>query len=394
MSDTVQLFLSGQVLPGFAPGEVATALARLLKVSETQAQAMLAGQETLIKRSLPRAQLAQYEQTLAKIGAETRVQTLEMEPLASSSADLPSAAQLDEAAMPMPPASSAAKPEVSCPACQTLQPTRTLCLKCGADMPRMRAAQAATAAEATSAPNTITGSAEPQWQPQWYVDSEIAATPAAFDWYYVGRLNRLRYMAYALLVLLPISLMMILLVFSASLGAAAWVLGLLAIATTAWFMLRIVVLRLHDLGLSGHWLWILVLVGLLMGLALPTMKTLASVLMSVVSVLICIWPGQREPNDYGPPNGPNHGWIIAGAVLYALLSLATLLADQPEEAEASSKAPGRLQAPLQIETSPDPVKQEALVRAAIDKAAKEQGVELDEVAREAAVQAYLRELQP
>lgn len=361
MSDTVQLFLSGQVLPGFAPGEVAIALARLLKISETQAQAMLAGQETLIKRSLPLAQLAQYQQTLARLGAGTRVQ----------GPDAPTQPAIE-------------------PAPAELKPTSMLD---SAD-----AAQFSVPAEARMVSESATPAKVPQpEQRHWYTDSEPAHNPAPFGWDYTGRLNRLRYMAYGLLAMLPIFALVLLVSLSVSLGAvaAAWVIGLVGGAASVWLLLRVLVLRLHDLGLSGHWLWLLVLLGLLMAVPLPGMKMAVNILISLLSLLLCLWPGQARENEHGAPNGPNHGWIIAGAVLYALLSLATLLADQPEEAEASSsKAPGRLQAPLQIETSPDPVKQEALVRAAIDKAAKEQGVELDEVAREAAVQAYLRELQP
>lgn len=359
MSDTVQLFLSGQVLPGFAPGEVAAALARLLKISEAQAQAMLGGQETLIKRSLPLAQLAQYQQTLARLGVGTRVQG----PHAS-----------------MQPAVEPAPAE----------------LKLGGTLNNIDTVQLSAQTEARIEPAAPTPAPQPE-QRHWYTDTEPAHHPAAFGWDYTGRLNRLRYMAYGLLAMLPIFALVLLVSLSVSLGAAAaaWVIGLVGGAAAVWLLLRVLVLRLHDLGLSGHWLWLLVLFGLLMAVPLPGMKVAVNILLSALSLLLCLWPGQMRANEHGAPNGPNNGWIIAGAVLYALLSIATLLAEQPEETETSSvKAPGRLQAPLQIETSPDPVKQEALVRAAIDKAAKEQGVELDEVAREAAVQAYLRELQP
>lgn len=364
MSDTVQLFLSGQVLPGFAPGEVAIALARLLKISETQAQAMLAGQETLIKRSLPLAQLAQYQQTLTRLGVGTRVQGQE--------------APMQPAALAVEPAAAVVKPDSA--------------------LDSTDAAQVSAQAEARMVSESVPPAKAKQLeQRHWYTDSEPAHTPAAFGWDYTGRLNRLRYMAYGLLAMLPIFALVLLVSLSVSLGAvaAAWVIGLVGGAASVWLLLRVLVLRLHDLGLSGHWLWLLVLLGMLMAVPLPGMKMAVNILISLLSLLLCLWPGRARENEHGAPNGPNHGWIIAGAVLYALLSIATLLAEQPEEAETSSvKAPGRLQAPLQIETSPDPVKQEALVRAAIDKAAKEQGVELDEVAREAAVQAYLRELQP
>lgn len=144
LNDSVTLCLTGRTLPGHAPEAVAAGLAKLLKLDEARALALLAGQETVIKRALPREQLARYQQLLADAGAETRVR----EETAAAAPSAPAAKPASPAA-PQPSAASQPEPSVApvetvtCPACQCVQPRRTLCRDCGVDMPRMRAAQAA-----------------------------------------------------------------------------------------------------------------------------------------------------------------------------------------------------------------------------------------------------------
>ncbi|SFZ76563.1 hypothetical protein [Chitinimonas taiwanensis] len=146
LNDSVTLCLTGHTLPGHAPEAVAAGLAKLLKLDEARALALLAGQETVIKRALPREQLARYQQLLADAGAETRVReeaaVAEVSaPAAKPATPAVAATQPSTASQPDP--SVAPVETVTCPACQCVQPRRTLCRDCGVDMPRMRAAQAA-----------------------------------------------------------------------------------------------------------------------------------------------------------------------------------------------------------------------------------------------------------
>lgn len=144
LNDSVTLCLTGHTLPGQAPEAVAAGLAKLLKLDEARALALLAGQETVIKRALPREQLARYQQLLADAGAETRVREEAAAAALSTPVAQPASPTAPQPSTASQPEPSAAPVEtVSCPACQCVQPRRTLCRDCGVDMPRMRAAQAA-----------------------------------------------------------------------------------------------------------------------------------------------------------------------------------------------------------------------------------------------------------
>ncbi len=70
---------------------------------------------------------------------------------------------------------------------------------------------------------------------------------------------------------------------SGAVGAAP-----LFLVVTAVPMLAIAVRRLHDVGLSGHWMWLL---------ALASAWSPAA----VVLMAMCSWVGQKGPNGYGPP---------------------------------------------------------------------------------------------
>ncbi|QNM97323.1 DUF805 domain-containing protein [Chitinimonas koreensis] len=388
-SDTVRLSLSGHPLPGFAPGTVIPALAALLKVNETQAAAMLAGRPTVIKRELPRTQLARYLDLLAGVGAEAWVEEAVAAPVAPAPAPraafapqpvaveepvsafpsllaadtiAPAAAEVVrpnrpapvpapapapevrpepvdaahdalEAALAMlpiespPPAAAPAplslvgaepQPEldlVVCPSCQLSQPRRTLCRGCGADMPRMLKA-ARVAREQPAPMRSAYGSSQVET-----VEDETE-TPPLVSLSFQGRIGRLRYLAWSLAFYIP---MVVVLIVSAVLTSVfkglGIVLAIAAMVAGVVFLLRLLAMRLHDLGLSAKWLLLMPASGLMLVTGSPRAALVVALLCWGMSFFLAVLPGQRDGNAYGPPPGPNSGAVIFGAVLCLLLSV-------------------------------------------------------------------------
>ncbi|MGQ5523352.1 DUF805 domain-containing protein [Chitinimonas sp. PSY-7] len=391
MSDTNRLLLSGRVLPGFNPVAVTQSLARLLNISEEKAQTMLSGSETVIKRSLPQTDTARYLKVLADIGADARVESLEAV-LSTDAAETPSPSST-QSEPGQRKSSIAIEETVTCPACQLTQPKRTLCRSCGADMPRMLAA----ALEATRQTAQLKDNG-PQRLLHYDQDDITNEPPSFLGVRYNGRLNRSRYMAYSALIYGPaMGVLLISAIVWGIMGSTlATVLGIAGALALGWIALRTIALRLHDLGLSGKWLWLMPACFLMLITGSPIAAAILAAIIGITSLLLCILPGQRKDNLYGSPNGPNSGWIIAGAVLFVVLNISSAtIANQPTQPDTDNtfSETNRLEGPIEIEKSNDPAEQETLVRNAVDNAAKAQGIKLDDVAREAAVQAYLQQVQ-
>ena len=124
MPDKFNLYLTGHTLTGHEPAAVAAALARLVRLTEAQAAGLLTGRETLVKRDLDAERTAAYLSALAQAGVGARKEAI-----------TPPPARQEETA-PAP-----AVETVTCPGCGAVQPKRTLCRQCGANMPRMMAAR-------------------------------------------------------------------------------------------------------------------------------------------------------------------------------------------------------------------------------------------------------------
>lgn len=268
MSATVHLVLTGHLLPGFSTDAVAAGLSRLLRVPEHQAHGLLAGKETIIKRSLPRQEVPRYLDALTGIGAAARTEPVpapadggfpqiafdepkpapvakQMAPAAvptpapaPATAPEPKGLPLDDlldnlfgassetpggvakttpapavpapASKPVPSALelvSAPEDTITCPACQLTQPRRTLCRSCGADMPRMLAAKE-EAARMPQSPVEESGKANPYDAPRSVVRdheySDLTEIPAWWGASLHGRIGRVRCMARSMASLLPV----------------------------------------------------------------------------------------------------------------------------------------------------------------------------------------------
>ncbi|GAB3267767.1 DUF805 domain-containing protein [Chitinimonas naiadis] len=404
MSQTVQLLLDGTVLPGHDAGQAAPALAALLKITEPQAQAMLAGTETIIKKQLPEEQVARYLSLFEQIGVRALTRAL---PPAIEPAPAPQRAETPPPTVVVPPppvAAVTAKPPpqetITCPSCSFVQPKRTLCRECGADMPRVLAAQRLPKEEYGRDPSTTLRGGRVLAQLDDDGDEEA---PAFLSLHFEGRLNRLRYMAYSALVYLPVLLLVLAAVIVLGVSGSGTLTFLVAgIGGLACFCLslRVMALRLHDVGLSGKWLWLFPASGLIVITGSPIAGMVLAGFLSLATLALCLVPGTAGDNEYGSRNGPNTGWIQLGAVAFVVMGVLAAFAGDGRKnrelattttvTEAAAGKPGQLSGGIVIDESDDPAEQEALVRQAVDKAARERGIILSPEDREIAVQRYLR----
>jgi hypothetical protein len=75
----------------------------------------------------------------------------------------------------------------------------------------------------------------------------------------------------------------------------------------------------------------------------PIAALVAIAAIGIASLLLCVWPGTQEDNDYGSPAGPNTLWTIVGAVCAILLSLAGSFSDHNRFNPRQADQPDNLQ---------------------------------------------------
>lgn len=358
MSDTSSIVLTGEIMPGHDLDDVVVALARLLKTTEEKALQCLSGKETVIKRNVAEADVAKYLNALSHAGAVAR-----FKPATPVLADLPALASADmvpvlpvEKSSVAPPAravsaglslqpvadQTASPPSepvpapaakaleiletVTCPKCGHEQPKRTLCLQCGCDMPRTRAAQQQEKADERAMKSAFQAPAATLVDQE---SEEDFVTPGVFSFSMAGRLGRLRYIAYSWAVMVPIAVIGILaaiLIPRMSGGATLGFVLLAAVGIVAiWLGIRLAVLRLHDVNRTGKWILLLILLFGLGGATMaPTLIIICTAVFWLGSLALMAWPGSGGSNDYGPPCGPNTPLIVIGAVLILILQVVGL----------------------------------------------------------------------
>ena len=301
MENTVKLIFSGQLQPGRELAEVKAGLPDVMKIPLEHVERLFSGNPVVIKRGLPVSKLPAYQDLLRKAGLQVEVEhepnehVLDLEPMSESS-PLPAQA----AALPIE--------EMTCPQCGATQPKRTLCRDCGIDMPRFAAAQEVLRTQAHSAApvNIQAAYAAAAMLP----DEEV---PPIFGFSFDGRLNRMRYLIYALAAYVVMILTGLIVagsmarsMFQGDFPVFSVLLMVVVVLAMAFLGFRYSAQRLHDMGLSG-WLVLLSFVPLLGGL---------------VWLWLSVWPGNKESNEYGAPNPPNsvtHQAIVLGLVLLLVL---------------------------------------------------------------------------
>lgn len=155
-----------------------------------------------------------------------------------------------------------------------------------------------------------------------YDDSSDSAPPM-FSLSFSGRLGRLRYIVYSFMAILPLFVLMI----AAAVIGKEWLDGklvLFAMLMVVIFImqLRPLVLRLHDLNLSGKWILAPCLIPAIAAVVgRPELIILASVVWIVGYFATWLVPGSADTNDFGAPCPPNSKAITISAVVLIILSV-------------------------------------------------------------------------
>ncbi|MDQ1923664.1 DUF805 domain-containing protein [Massilia pseudoviolaceinigra] len=157
--------------------------------------------------------------------------------------------------------------------------------------------------------------------------SQAQDEPGVFGFSMRGRIGRLRALAYSLPVFLPLILLAILVPSMAQkmsrIGTAAILTG---VPLSMFFCMRLMVLRLHDVNLSGKWLLgLIAAIGLGGVLGKEYFVIVASVMFwSGAMIIYCFVPGTDGDNDYGEAPGPDSNLVKIGAGLLIFLQAASI----------------------------------------------------------------------
>lgn len=294
-----KIVFDGELMPEVALETAKDNLARLFKSDRARINSLFSGSTVAIKRALQEGEADQYLVALQRAGAKARK---EPDPEASLS--------LADAAAEDPDASGEAARMV-CPKCGHPQRKSVACAACGVIIGKYIAHQALFAQPATGASGHAAPPANSPYAPP---KAAVApASPAVGDlnvFALEGRIGRLRYLAWSLVLIGAFAGVMAVVAIAANvseiLGAAlaiGAVLGLLVVSV------QIGAQRLHDIGWSA-WLLLLNIV--------PLINSLFWILMLVV-------PGSAGANRYGPPPPRNSLAVKLLAGIFLLLSLGGLL---------------------------------------------------------------------
>ena len=414
MSETASVILTGEIMPGYSPSDVIAALAKVLKTTEEKAAKLIAGRETVIKREVPVDKVGRYIQALVQAGAKARVQheraqasgfpeIVESLAVPTAMPPLPSLSALSEISAPAPVPTAAPAPvaqrrydlapepeftpapapaprekasalsglslvdtgeqkhaptdgvkhDATCPECGKGQPFRSMCRYCGAHMDLASERRASTADNSESSIYAAPKSRD--WKESTF---EETYTPPVFGMSTSGRIGRLRYLAYlwpTMGAAMVGGIVAALLVpKSPTMGV---VLTIPVIVVAFWMMIRMAVMRLHDLNRSGKWIiGVIVLFGAAGASGSVGLILAASALFWIGSLAMTFWPGSGGGNDYGPPPGPNTTLVKVGAgliIAFQVLSVignakygayrnkvrASQSADQPDGGQQQYQAP-------------------------------------------------------
>lgn len=340
MTQQYRVVISGRTISGGPLAEIRAEVGRAFRLQGEQLDRMLSGGPMVVSRSCSLDAAKKLHGRLLALDLEARIEAVatnpsppagspakpeaRQEPAKSGGAEelfalagpnvVPVAASMaagGEALAPDPTPAAVAI-DVVCPKCGEAQPKRTLCRKCGLDMPRFLAAQEAAEREARE---ERAAEQEARRQSRGAAPGDLGERQAGvLGIGFSGRLGRLDYFAGSLF---SSTIWLLLVLLAVSTGKMAF--AGLGLFLSVIYGVRCIVLRLHDTGRTG-WLALVVLVPLL------------GALMAFALLFI---GGDQDDNEHGPVP-PEGGGRRALLVLVSLFVVAGLsyrsIGQHPEKA--------------------------------------------------------------
>lgn len=212
--------------------------------------------------------------------------------------------------------------EIVCPTCGERQSKRILCRNCATNMPMGIAAmeEAARIEREQRLAESRARRGQGAWpgdEPSGVHDAGRSEAPPLLGLGFSGRMGRLQYATAGVAI---VAACLFVGALALKLMGSPVVLGVLALVSVVLvfvYSLRVMVLRLHDVNLSGWWA-VLFLLPSFAAKASPFL----SLLTTVASLALMAWPGSRGDNNHGPrPN--SSGWKpLIAAILMLVLGLA------------------------------------------------------------------------
>lgn len=152
-----------------------------------------------------------------------------------------------------------------------------------------------------------------------------APAPALFALNPNGRIGRLRFLAYSVVMYIPMFLLI--LIATRLPENLAIMVGLVSLLGMIWLPIRLIVLRMHDFNMSGKWLWTFFLLSAVAGaMKRPDLSIQASALFWLAMIPVTCWPGDNQENRFGEQNGPNPLWVKITAGLFFAIQVMLVVA--------------------------------------------------------------------
>ncbi|NHZ81152.1 DUF805 domain-containing protein [Massilia sp. CCM 8695] len=152
--------------------------------------------------------------------------------------------------------------------------------------------------------------------------------PGAFGFSMEGRIGRLRALAYSLVAFMPLIVLAVALGILSPKGASG-AMGAIGVGVifSMLFCVRLLVLRMHDVNLSGKWIFGFLLAVCVAGaLGGRNFANVASIIFWLgVMIIYCFIPGTDGENEFGEAPGPDSTLIKVGAGVFVALQVFSLV---------------------------------------------------------------------
>ncbi|HEX8612230.1 MAG TPA: DUF805 domain-containing protein [Telluria sp.] len=158
-------------------------------------------------------------------------------------------------------------------------------------------------------------------------DEPDSDAPGMFSFSMQGRIGRLRALAYSMPVFLPLILIAIVTgILMPNGNAFGTTLMIAGVVFSMFFCLRLMVLRMHDVNLSGKWIPGFLLAVVVCGAAGGQhFVTFGSIIFWLgLMIIYCFIPGTDGDNDFGEAPGPVSTLVKVGAGVFIALQVISL----------------------------------------------------------------------